>query len=75
MPDLSFTPRLMPAPHAAHYLGVSTSTLRKLPIARRELGSKRVYDKADLDRYVDTLPYEASEEGGDECDQIFGIAG
>jgi hypothetical protein len=33
-------PRLMPAPVAAAYLGVSESTLRTLPIPRRVLGAK-----------------------------------
>lgn len=58
-----FPPRLMPAPQAAHYLGVSPSTLRQLPIRRRALGAKRVYDKADLDAYADALPYDEPEKG------------
>jgi len=66
-----FPPRLMPAPAAAHYLGVSPSTLRLLPIRRRALGAKRVYDKADLDAYADSLPYDGSSEGN-TCDAIFG---
>ena len=68
-----FPPRLMPAPLAAHYLGVSEGTLRILDIPRRALKSKRVYDKADLDAYADSLPYEAGR-GATECDQAFGIA-
>ena len=52
-----FTPRLMPAPAAAKYLGISISTLRLLGIPRRRLGEKRVYDKLDLDQYADALPY------------------
>lgn len=68
-----FPPRLMPAPAAAHYLGVSESMLRTLPIPRRELNRKRVYDKADLDRYADSLPYEAQEDSGCEmADQVWG---
>lgn len=68
-----FPPRLMPAPAAAHYLGVSESLLRTLPIPRRELNSKRVYDRADLDRYADSLPYEAQEDSGCEAaDQVWG---
>lgn len=50
------TPRLMPAPVAARYLGVSETTLRGLPIPRRELGAKRLYDRCDLDAYADSLP-------------------
>lgn len=57
-----FAPRLMPSPQAAHYIGVSESTLRGLEIPRRELGGKRVYDKADLDAFADSLPYEGIAE-------------
>ncbi|OAO02679.1 helix-turn-helix domain-containing protein [Roseovarius indicus] len=66
-----FTPRLMPAPQAAHYLGVSPSTLRELGLPRKRLGAKRVYDKADLDAYADSLPYDGPAEGN-TCDVIFG---
>ncbi|WP_306131096.1 DNA-binding protein [Roseovarius sp. MMSF_3350] len=58
MPSLDFPPRLMPAPVAARYIGVSESTLRTLDIPRRELGSKRLYDRFDLDAYASDLPYE-----------------
>ncbi|OWU80457.1 hypothetical protein ATO1_08920 [Phaeobacter sp. 22II1-1F12B] len=70
-----FPPRLMPAPLAARYIGVSESTLRKLDLPRKELGGKRVYDKADLDAYADSLPYEGSDtsKGTDECDDIFRV--
>lgn len=57
-PALDFLPRLMPAPVAARYIGVSESTLRTLDIPRRELGSKRLYDRFDLDAYASDLPYE-----------------
>ena len=68
-----FPPRLMPAPVAAHYLGVSESTLRTLSLPRRQLGAKRVYDKADLDAFADTLPYDGQEESEcDAADQAFG---
>ena len=68
----------MPAPQAAHYIGVSVSKLRTLPIARRILGGKRVYDKADLDAYADSLPYEGEQEDGwdtSEADRAFGCRG
>ena len=68
-----FTPRLLPAPQAAHYIGVSVSTLRKLPIRRRQLDGKRVYDRLDLDAYASSLTYE-SGEGGNTCDEAFGCA-
>lgn len=54
----NFTPRLMPAPKAAHYLGVSESKLRTLPIPRKELDGKRVYDVSELDAFADGLPIE-----------------
>ncbi len=53
-----FTPRLMPAPQAAHYLGVSESTLRTIDLPRKTVGAKKMYDKFDLDQWVDTLPYD-----------------
>lgn len=62
-PDI--TPRLMPAPVAAAYLGVSESTLRQLGLPRRCLGAKRLYERADLDAYIDSLPYEGDRE--DRC--------
>lgn len=55
---VELTPRLMPAPVAAAYLGVSESTLRTLAIPRKALGSKRVYERADLDAFADSLAYE-----------------
>ena len=64
-----FAPRLMPAPQAAHYLGVSASKLRDLPIRRRMLDGKRLYDRIDLDAYADTLPCEG--EGANTCDEVF----
>ncbi|MDD9727189.1 helix-turn-helix domain-containing protein [Roseovarius sp. SK2] len=53
-----FPPLLMPAPAAAHYLGLSESTLRTLELPRRVVGAKRLYDRRDLDRWADGLPYE-----------------
>lgn len=66
----NFPPRLMPSPQAAHYLGMSESMLRTLDLPRREMGAKRVYDKADLDAYADSLPYEAGRKN--TCDALFG---
>lgn len=70
---LEFIPRLMPAPQAAHYLGVSESTLRTLGIARKMIGSKRLYDRHVLDLLADDLPNEG-ESGDAKCDEAFGIA-
>lgn len=74
MLTFDFAPRLLPAPQAAHYIGVSVSTLAKLPIPRRQLLNKRVYDRVDLDAYVAALPYEGATEGEEEngCDKVFG---
>jgi hypothetical protein len=59
-----FAPRLMPAPEAAHYLGVSQSTLRNLSLPRRMLGGKRLYDRFDLDAYASELPIEGADTSG-----------
>lgn len=60
---LRVAPRLLPGPLAAQYLGISSSTLRKLPIPRKESGAKRLYDVRDLDDYADSLPYEGGSAG------------
>jgi hypothetical protein len=69
---------LLPAPEAAHYLGVSQSTLRTLGIPRRQLGAKRLYDRLDLDEYASSLPTEGQTQGDDggvaECDGLFGVS-
>ncbi|MBY6163260.1 helix-turn-helix domain-containing protein [Mameliella alba] len=67
-----FPPRLMPGPQAAHYLGVSESKLRTLPIPRRELDGKRLYHINDLVAYADGLPIEGEAEPN-SCDSIFGV--
>ena len=64
-----FPPRLMPAPLAARYIGVSETTLRGLGLPRRVLGGRRFYDKADLDAFADGLAYDCA---ANECDQLFG---
>lgn len=74
---LTYQPRLMPAPDAARYIGVSETTLRGLGLPRRVLGKKRLYDRYDLEAYVNDMRYDAEEadtEGGEreECDRLFG---
>lgn len=66
-------PGLLTEAGAAAYLGISPSKLRELPIPRRKLGRKRLYDRRDLENYIDTLPYEGEDEAGDEgqCDAAF----
>ncbi|WP_414896823.1 DNA-binding protein [Rhodovulum sp. YEN HP10] len=70
-----FAPRLMPAPQAAHYLGVSESTLRKLGIQTLPLRGKRLYDRFELDAFADSLARggETDREEG-ACDRAFGVA-
>ena len=74
---LDFAPRLLPSPQAAHYLGVSESTLRSLPIPRRILGGKKLYDRLDLDAYASGLPVEGGDSdqksGESACDAAFGM--
>lgn len=69
--SITFPALLLPAPQAAAYIGVSVSMLRTLPIPRRVLGAKRLYDRRDLDAYADELPYEGESEGN-TCDQVWG---
>lgn len=67
--SIAFAPRLLAAPEAAAYLGVSPTTLRALPLQRRVLGGKRLYDRLDLDAYASELP---TEDGTNSCDALFG---
>lgn len=67
-----FPPRLMQAKAAAHYLGVSPSKLRTLDLPCKRDGGNVLYDRADLDAWADTLPYDASENGENSCDAAFG---
>lgn len=67
---ITFAPRLLPTPDAAAYLGVSATKLRDLPIPRKVLDGKRLYDRLDLDAYASTLPTEG--EGDNTCDGAFG---
>lgn len=67
--ELTFAARLMPVPLAARYLGVSETTLRNLPIPRKVLGGKRLYDRLDLDAFADDLRLENEQNssGGGTC--------
>lgn len=69
--DPAFVPRLLPAPEAAHYLGISETTLRNLGLPRRMLGGKRLYDRLTLDDYASGLPVEGEDSGeSNTCDEI-----
>lgn len=48
-------PRLMAAPLAAAYIGLSETTLRAVGPKPREVGKRRLYDRIDLDRWADRL--------------------
>lgn len=72
MLHFDFPPRLMPGPQAAHYLGVSESKLRTLPIQRRVLDGKRLYHINDLIAFADCLNIEGEPEAN-QCDTIFGV--
>jgi len=70
--SFDFSPYLMPAPQAAHFLGVSESKLRTLQIPRRMLDGKRLYHRHDLVAYADALSVEG-ETDTSQCDVIFGV--
>lgn len=74
MKSTSFTPRLMQADQAAHYLGVSVTYLRNLELQRKKLGSKRLYDVMELDDFASSLPNDGIDDNGAqaECDKAFG---
>ena len=68
-PNILVLPSLLGEHDAAKYLGISPSTLRKLNIPRRVLGARRLYDRRDLDAFVDELPYEGEAENMDEAEE------
>lgn len=72
-PSLTYAPRLLPAPRAAEYLGVSETKLRTLGIPRKILHGKRVYDRLDLDAFADTLMSEDEAGAPNSCDEVFGL--
>lgn len=73
--DISFAPRLLAEPEAARYLGMSATTLRSLGLPRKEMRTKRLYDRFDLDDYANALPYEGGEDANEtKCaDEAFGL--
>ena len=74
---IAFAPRLLPAPEAAFYLGISESKLRTLGLPRRILDAKRLYDRLDLDAYASSLPVEgeSAEPEANTCDEAWGLTG
>jgi len=67
-----FPPRLMQAKAAAHYLGMSPSKLRGLDLPCKVDGGNKLYDRADLDAYADSLPYDGDKGRENTCDAVFG---
>ena len=66
-------PALLGERDAACYLGISPTSLRKLDLPRRTLGARRLYDRRDLDAFVDALPYEDEGDAeAEKCDRVFG---
>lgn len=78
--ELSYPPRLLSASQAARYIGISESTLRTLGLPRRMLGTRRLYDRYDLEAFADGLEVEPGTTAAlaydqAECDRIFGLYG
>lgn len=76
--DLTFAPRLLSSAKAAAYLGISETTLRTLGLPRRILGTRRLYDRYELDAFADGLEVEDSaadqlQKDQAECDRLFGL--
>lgn len=53
--DLPGWPRLMREPMAAAYLSIGTTYLRARGPAPKRFGTRRLYDRIDLDRWADRL--------------------
>ncbi len=70
----SYQPALLGEKAAAFFLGgISETKLRELGISRRKLGRRRLYDRRDLEAYVESLPYEDEDnERINTCDVVFG---
>lgn len=60
------TPRMLPVPEAASYLGIAIKTLRNrigakapnpFPVKPKHIGGKVLFDIRDLDGYIDSLPH------------------
>lgn len=66
--------RLLGVGHAAEYLGISQTTLRKLNIPRKTYGGRKLYDRIDLDTWADQLEYENNRaEAEEEMDRLFNV--
>jgi hypothetical protein len=64
-------PRLMGDDLAAQYLQISATTLRALNITPRHIGRRVLWDRHDLDRYIDRLadqPMSAEDEEAESAE-------
>jgi hypothetical protein len=66
-------PRLLDIDTAAEYLSIAPRTLRNrlgrkvedpFPVKPKRFGRKVLFDIRDLDRYVDSMPYETYANDG-----------
>jgi hypothetical protein len=64
-------PALMPPGVAASYLGVSAGSLRTMKPPARKLGSGRtMYARADLDKFIDSLPIDGAGQTDDDSARL-----
>lgn len=61
-PLLPDWPRLMAEPVAAAYISLSPSTLRTLRLRTRRVGRRVLYDRRDLDTWVDGMSGQPLDE-------------
>jgi len=63
-------PALLNERDACAFLGrISETKLRELGLPRRKLGRRRLYDRRDLEAYVDSLPYDGEEAQVDKGEE------
>lgn len=69
---LPFWPRLMGEEMASRYLGIGTTSLRKKGPRPKSFGTRRLYDRLDLDRWADRLDGQplSEAEAADESKEI-----
>lgn len=67
---MEYAPRLLRIDEAARYLGVSATTVRKL-VAPVKLGARVLWDRRDLDAFVDSLRTVAPDASA--TDRAFGV--
>lgn len=76
----AYPPAMLDEQAAAAYVSISTSILRKLRVERSvpprvEVGGKKLYRRADLDAWTQSLPTEGELVGAREAqaaDEAFG---